>query len=460
MPINTLIAQGFPRSQMNLTEEQGNILRNNMLRQKLGSYEEDRNILREKMQMEKDQLEIQKQRENREQEQYLRKQMNEPWEDLATTIAGIDMASNYLTPENHDQFVSFANNQKGTNRFLKLPTIRELEEKAMSEGVKDSNSFRPWYEQYKQKALVSLKTQAALLKAKKDATEVYPPDSTVMRPGENPFQTPGRQKTEGNLSLDQLLAKKVQDGEMTLEEALEAKKKPDKEKEPTTPAAMKDFEMTNYGKEVPELRGTESYKKLRLQWIREQKEQSPYVDALNRQIVVTQQREGTSLRKEFETLPEVKNYTEMTRQYEIMDSALKESKTSKNLTAIDQALITIWNKMTDPISVVRESEFERTPQNAPLINRFTGAFEKLKKGGAGLTDSDREALVFMAGKFKAASERKYKSRLSEYRGYLTNYGLDPDKYLTPYGKEEKPAEPRGTKEPTVIRYNSSGERIP
>jgi hypothetical protein len=186
MPINTLIAQGFPRSQMNLSEEQGNILRNNMLRQRLGSYEEDRNILREKMQMEKDQLQIEKNKEQRAQEESVRKKMNEPWEDMATTIQGIDLASNYLTPENHDEFVNFANNQKGTNRFLKLPTLKELEQKAMSEGVTDSGQFRNWYEQYKQKSLVSLKTQAALLKAQGEP-KVVPAGGVLASPGGKPL---------------------------------------------------------------------------------------------------------------------------------------------------------------------------------------------------------------------------------------------------------------------------------
>lgn len=223
--INYLIAQGgalYPEERkinsMARATEMGKTWR------EMADYGENRNMLREKMQMEKDQLEIQKQRENREQEQYLRKQMNEPWEDLATTIAGIDMASNYLTPENHDQFVSFANNQKGTNRFLKLPTLKELEEKAMSEGVKDSDSFRGWYDQYKQKSLVSLKTQAALLKAQGEP-KVVPAGGVLASPGGKPLLV--NPKEAPKLTTDQLLAQKVQNGEMTLEEALEAKRKPE-----------------------------------------------------------------------------------------------------------------------------------------------------------------------------------------------------------------------------------------
>ena len=52
--------------------------------------------------------------------------------------------------------------------------------------------------------------------------------------------------------------------------------------------------------------------------------------------------------------------------------------------------------MTDPTSVVRESEYARTPENVPIINRMFGAIDKLKSGGAGLTNADREALVIGA----------------------------------------------------------------
>jgi hypothetical protein len=184
MAINELIARGF--GQYSQGEAESRKMQNMLAGFRMGQGMLQNQQSTQRLDLEKQQLEIQKQREYREQEQYLRKQMNEPWEDLATTIAGIDMASNYLTPENHDQFVSFANNQKGTSRFLKLPTLKELEEKAMSEGVSDSGSFRGWYEQYKQKSLVSLKTQAALLKAQGEP-KVVPAGGVLASPGGSPL---------------------------------------------------------------------------------------------------------------------------------------------------------------------------------------------------------------------------------------------------------------------------------
>lgn len=191
------------------------------------------------------------------------------------------------------------------------------------------------------------------------------------------------------------------------------------------------FELFQYGRLSPELRGKPQYQRDYLQFQRLNKEQSPYVDALNRQIEITAKREGSALRKEFYDSPEVKTYQEVSRQHSVMQEAMKEAKTGENFVAVDQALITILNKMMDPSSVVRESEYARTPGDLALMNRIKGAYQKIKTGGAGLTMEDREAIKKMGGKYLSATETKYKSKLHEYKGYLANYGLDPEKYLSP-----------------------------
>jgi len=201
------------------------------------------------------------------------------------------------------------------------------------------------------------------------------------------------------------------------------------------------YELVMYGKLRPDLRGTPEYKKGFLAFARDIKEQSPYVDALNRQVDVTAKREGTNLRKEFYDQVEVKEANDIKRKYEVMNEAFKESKITNNFVAVDQAIITLFNKMTDPQSVVRESEYARTASDLALWHRVKGKVSKWVSGGAGLSQDDREAVFKMAGKFQEVAQRKYKARLHEYKGYLSNYGLDPDKYLTPYGEGEGTAEP-------------------
>lgn len=134
------------------------------------------------------------------------------------------------------------------------------------------------------------------------------------------------------------------------------------------------------------------------------------------------------LRDEFINRPEVKEYVNINTQVGSMDALLNSAKQGniQNKVALDQGLITMFNKLTDPNSVVRESEYARTPQNLPLANRFTGALQKLQSGGAGLTDSDREALVWGAKVIANERGRTYNSALDRYTSLGNRYGFDQE----------------------------------
>ena len=125
---------------------------------------------------------------------------------------------------------------------------------------------------------------------------------------------------------------------------------------------------------------------------------------------------GSDLRQEFLNRPEVKEYVTINTQVKSMDSLLKSALSGNvnNKISLDQALITMFNKLTDPTSVVRESEYARTPENIPFVNRIPGAIAKLQEGGAGLTDKDREALVWGA---KVIADERGKTFNETYTGY-------------------------------------------
>lgn len=137
------------------------------------------------------------------------------------------------------------------------------------------------------------------------------------------------------------------------------------------------------------------------------------------------QKDAVTLRKEFNTLKEVKDYKDVRTKIQVMEKALEKSKTTKNFVAIDQALITLFNKMTDPQSVVRESEYLRTPENIGIYNRLLGKVEKLRSGGAGLTSDEREALVSMAKEFFNVYGQYYSNAEEEFRQHEENMGLSP-----------------------------------
>jgi hypothetical protein len=70
-----------------------------------------------------------------------------------------------------------------------------------------------------------------------------------------------------------------------------------------------------------------------------------------------------------------------------VDRLVETPDSEENRIAVQQAIITSFNKITDPTSVVRESEYARTPEGASLINKLKGAYEKITKGGK-LTEKD------------------------------------------------------------------------
>ncbi len=101
---------------------------------------------------------------------------------------------------------------------------------------------------------------------------------------------------------------------------------------------------------------------------------------------------------EFRADPRVKDLQIIERSEKGMEAALKLS-TSPNVKsriASDQALGVLFQKMLDPTSVVRESEFARTPEGAAAVNRLLAIAPQLRLGGLRLLDEDRVALVDMA----------------------------------------------------------------
>lgn len=145
---------------------------------------------------------------------------------------------------------------------------------------------------------------------------------------------------------------------------------------------------------------------------------------------------GSNLRKEFNNLPEIKESNMIMPKIGSMEKAYAESLKTKNFVAVDQALITLYNKLTDPSSVVRESEYARTAQNIPLLNQIKGKVQKVMEGGAGLTIEERNALIKMARLMKDGYKEIRGKRINEYRSYASDGGLEAEKTIRDAYPEE------------------------
>src|SRR3990167_2553191 len=150
-------------------------------------------------------------------------------------------------------------------------------------------------------------------------------------------------------------------------------------------------------------------------------------------------RNESAMRKEFLTLPEVKEYPTIEAQSKRALAALSDP--NKNKVAVDQAIITTFNKMMDPSSVVRESEYARTPQDMAILNRIKGKMEKLATGGAGLTDDERQAMYRMVSAFKDISDAQYNEQVDYYGGLAQRYGYKPENIVRLGGKKGSGAAP-------------------
>ncbi len=135
------------------------------------------------------------------------------------------------------------------------------------------------------------------------------------------------------------------------------------------------------------------------------------------------------LRKELDTKPEIKEGSKIFSSLDRMNAAWDDfasdpgKAVSKN--ALDQALVITFNKMLDPGSVVRESEFARTPEGQALMTQLQGFQEKIKEGGVGLTNPEREEIVRMANILGEGQLRSVQQIEEFFRGEATKAGLDP-----------------------------------
>jgi hypothetical protein len=162
------------------------------------------------------------------------------------------------------------------------------------------------------------------------------------------------------------------------------------------------------------------------------------------------------LRKEFEGAKIVKEYDVARNQMSRIESGLREiqrdPKKAANYIALDQSLVMLFNKMLDPDSVVREGEYARTIQNSPIMNRIAGKLQQVATGGAGFTNSERQAIVNMARTFAQEAKGLYDNHANEYRRIAGETGADPNRVVI--SREPRGQSPGGSKVDTSKPVNN------
>ena len=86
---------------------------------------------------------------------------------------------------------------------------------------------------------------------------------------------------------------------------------------------------------------------------------------------------------------------DLSRQRDLMQIGLEAARRG-DMAAGSQAVLVTFQKILDPSSVVRESEYARSSSGLSMLERIRGAAEKLGKGGAGVSIPELEAFARLA----------------------------------------------------------------
>lgn len=86
------------------------------------------------------------------------------------------------------------------------------------------------------------------------------------------------------------------------------------------------------------------------------------------------------------------------RQYRIMTAGVNRYDNDPN--GASQAVLVTFQKLLDPTSVVRESEYARSAQGVSMMQRMEGYIARLSHGGAGVPKAELLEMVKTAAEFK------------------------------------------------------------
>lgn len=139
-------------------------------------------------------------------------------------------------------------------------------------------------------------------------------------------------------------------------------------------------------------------------------------------------RVGTgNLRKEFNALPEVKDFKDVRANY-LQVKKLAEPGASA---ADDVAAIFSYMKLLDPGSVVREGEFATAQNTAGIPDRVVNAYNRALNGNR-LSDNQRSEFRGAAANIYTQRRGTYNEKAQEFRDLAQTYDYDPDAIAREY----------------------------
>lgn len=132
-------------------------------------------------------------------------------------------------------------------------------------------------------------------------------------------------------------------------------------------------------------------------------------------------KEFQSLRKEWNQLPQVKAFNDVSQSYKQVRALAKKDASA----ADDIALTFSFMKMLDPGSVVREGEYALVGRAAGLPDQVIMGLQRVDEG-QGLTPTIRNKLIEAAAKIMVSRREQLDGVAGPYRQLAVDMGADPD----------------------------------
>ena len=153
---------------------------------------------------------------------------------------------------------------------------------------------------------------------------------------------------------------------------------------------------------------------------------------------------SATLRKEFDSLPEVKQFKEVSTAYDKIQRAAKRPSAAGDL-----SLIFGYMKMLDPGSTVREGEFANAQNAGGVGDRIVAQYNRIKDGER-LSESQRADFLRQAEELYSAQGANYASAADRYRGLAKKSGIPEDDVAVMMAKPgTKAAAPQAGKVPMI-----------
>lgn len=139
------------------------------------------------------------------------------------------------------------------------------------------------------------------------------------------------------------------------------------------------------------------------------------------------------LAKDFEGY--AKDSREATRQIGIIrqayNKAQQDMENGASINAASQGVLVAFQKLLDPTSVVRESEYSRSASGLSLLSQIEGKYAQLTQGGAGVSAKDLKEFVELGELWLQGYEDSMMGYAQRTANQAASIGADLTRVLTP-----------------------------